>query len=200
MVTQLNNTTESTAGADYTNRLVRLETAWWKRVLDVQAPYRWNLQRLRPGFTLEVGCGVGRNLKNLLNDDGSNAAVGVDHNETSVRIARERGLLAYTADAGMFDTLLLAHVAEHMTMTQCVDLISAYRKYLKKGARLILITPQEAGFRSDSTHVVFMDFERLNELETRVGTTPLKHYSFPFPRLAGKFFKYNEFVTVSSFP
>ena len=51
-----------TRGADYAERLETLETARWKRVLDVQAPYRWNLRRLGLGFTLDIGCGIGRNL------------------------------------------------------------------------------------------------------------------------------------------
>ena len=38
----------------------------WKRILDVQAPYRWNLRRLLgTRRTLDVGCGIGRNLVNL---------------------------------------------------------------------------------------------------------------------------------------
>ena len=77
---------QSTEGAAYADRLERLETVWWKRALDVQRPYRWNLRRLDPGFTLDIGCGLGRNLSHL---DGN--GVGVDHNPDSVAIARSRG-------------------------------------------------------------------------------------------------------------
>src|SRR3954470_22543342 len=114
-----------TRGAAYTDRLNRLESVWWKRLLDVQRPYRWNLQRLQLGFTLDVGCGVGRNLINL---DGN--GVGVDHNESSVAEARSRGLVALTpgefatsefARPQRFDSLLLAHVVEHMSAADGVD-------------------------------------------------------------------------------
>jgi hypothetical protein len=35
-----------TADESYTKRLQREEGRWWKRLVDVQAPYRWNLRRL----------------------------------------------------------------------------------------------------------------------------------------------------------
>ena len=57
-------------------------------------PYRWNLRRLRLGRVLDVGCGIGRNLQHLDAD-----AVGVDHNQDSVTIARQRGLTAYVPEA-----------------------------------------------------------------------------------------------------
>ena len=107
----------STEGLDYTERLRTLESARWKQVLDVQAPYRRSIRRLRLGRALEVGCGIGRVLSFL--DD----AVGVDHNADSVRVARERGLRAWTtaewphsddARPASFDSLVLAHVLEHV--------------------------------------------------------------------------------------
>ncbi len=79
-----------TENFDYSKRLQRLELARWKRVLDVQRPYRKNLQRLRLGFTLDVGCGIGRNLLHLAGN-----GVGVDHNADSISVARTRGLEAY---------------------------------------------------------------------------------------------------------
>jgi hypothetical protein len=36
---------ESTEGEDYTRRLVERGGAPWKRFLNVQAPYQWNLRR-----------------------------------------------------------------------------------------------------------------------------------------------------------
>src|SRR3954453_8426209 len=128
-----------TRASDYTARLARLEGARWKRLLDVQRPYRWNLRRLRLGFTLDVGCGLGRNLVNL---DGN--GVGVDHNESSVAAASARGLVAFTpkqfrttehARAGRFDALLLAHVAEHLEEQHAVDLLRDYIGYVRPGGR-----------------------------------------------------------------
>ena len=54
----------------------------WKRWLDVQAPYRWNLRRLALGFTLDLGCGTGRNLAHL-----GGHGVGVDPNARIMAVA-----------------------------------------------------------------------------------------------------------------
>lgn len=192
----------ATHGEDYARRLIRLQTARWKQWLDVQALYRWNLRRLRPGFTLDLGCGIGRNLLNL-----PGPGVGVDINEHCVRAARARGLTAFTPDEfrrsaeynrpGRFDAILLAHVAEHMIEDQVVALLQEYEALLRPEGKLILISPQEAGFKSDSTHVELMDFARLTRICARLGFQPELDFSFPFPRWVGRLFTYNEFVVVS---
>ena len=82
---------DGTRSEEYAGRLERREGARWKRILNVQAPFRWNLRRLALGFTLDVGCGIGRNLVAI-------EGVGVDHNPSSVAVARRQGLSAYTPD------------------------------------------------------------------------------------------------------
>jgi len=193
----------ATRSEEYAGRLVRLQSARWKRWLDVQAPFRWNIRRLEPGFTLDVGCGIGRNLAHL-----SGYGVGVDTNEHCVKAARARGLTAFTPDEfrrsaeynrpGRFDSLLLAHVAEHMTEPEAVALLLEYESLVRAGGRLILIAPQEAGFSSDATHVELMDFSRLARISERLGFQPERTFSFPFPRWAGRVFTYNEFIVVST--
>jgi SAM-dependent methyltransferase len=195
----------ATGSEEYAARLIRLQTARWKRWLDVQAPFRWNIRRLAPGFTLEIGCGIGRNLLHL-----TGHAVGVDTNEHCVRTARARGLIAFTRPEfqraeeynrpARFDTILLAHVAEHMTEDQVVALLQDYETLLRAEGRLILISPQEAGFRSDPTHVQLMDFDRLARISDRLGFRRERAFSFPFPRWVGRLFPYNEFVVVSRKP
>jgi SAM-dependent methyltransferase len=194
----------ATAGTDYADRLRRLETARWKRVLDVQAPYRWNIRRLDLGRTLDVGCGLGRNLAHL----GGNG-VGVDHNPTSVAIARQRGLEAYTVEEflateharpGAFDGLLAAHLVEHMPEGEAREVVGAYLPYLRPGGRAVFVTPQEKGYTTDATHVRFCGFEEVGALATDLGLTVERNYSFPFPRPVGKVFAYNEFVVVARKP
>ncbi len=120
----------STAGRDYAERLERKQTVWWKRALNVQAPYQWNLRRQQLGRTLDVGCGIGRNLGVL-----APGSVGVDHNATSVEIARARNHDALTVDeflaserarARSFDSLLLAHVIEHLERDEALGLLRLY--------------------------------------------------------------------------
>lgn len=193
----------STEGREYTERLLAKQTAWWKRALHVQAPYRWNLRRLDLGFTLDVGCGIGRNLVHL------GGGVGVDHNRDSVSVVRARGYEAYTPEefrastwsrGRQFDSILFAHVLEHMGREAGVLLMRHYLPYLKRGGKVCVITPQERGFRSDPTHEFFVDFTGIRDVFAQCGLTPLKQFSFPFPRWAGKAFVYNEFVAVASLP
>jgi 2-polyprenyl-3-methyl-5-hydroxy-6-metoxy-1,4-benzoquinol methylase len=188
----------STEGADYAQRLHRIGDVWWKRVLNVQAPYRAHLRRLQLGFTLDVGCGIGRNLAHL---DGN--GVGVDHNAEAIAHVRSLGMTGFTVDEfhaseyakpGRFDSLLVSHVLEHMPRDTAVKLVEEYKPYIKPGGKVVFITPQELGYASDETHVEFVGFAEAADIAARTGIAVDRQYSFPLPRLAGKVFKYNEFV------
>ncbi|WP_300401938.1 methyltransferase domain-containing protein [Nocardioides sp.] len=193
----------STARPEYTARLKKLSGARWKQHLDVQAPYRWNLQRiLGDRRTLDVGCGLGRNLTSLSED-----SVGVDHNPSSVRACLDAGFNAMTVDSfldsdpdalGSFDGLLAAHLVEHLPAGHAARILAPYFAYLNAGALVVLICPQERGFASDETHTVFTDHSALAALVADLGLSLVKQYSFPFARAAGRIFTYNEFVTVAS--
>src|SRR3954469_10790765 len=159
---------------EYADRLIRLQTLRWKRWLGFQRLHAWNLRRLHPGMTLDLGCGIGRNLLHI-------RGIGVDVNEHCVEAARARGLDAFTpaefkaspgSGAGRFDTLLVAHVVEHMTEDQAAALVREYEPLVRSGGQLLLMAPQEAGFASDATHVQFMDFARLSRIAERAGFTP----------------------------
>lgn len=196
--------TSSPAGtdsADYTERLRRIGTTGWKRLLPTQAPYRWNVRRLKLGHTLDVGCGIGRNLSHLRGN-----GVGVDHNPTSIAACRALGLEAYTvedflasdrATPGRFDSLLAAHVLEHAPEADARGIIEMYLPYVHDGGSVVFITPQERGFASDATHVRFVGFVEAADMAAKLGLIVEKQYSFPFPRWAGRIFTYNEFVTVA---
>lgn len=193
-----------TTGDDYARRLQDKELVWWKRVLNVQAPYQWNLRRQHLGRTLDVGCGIGRNLETL-----GAGSVGVDHNRASIAAARARGVQALTVeewDASplrqpeSFDGLLVAHVIEHMDEADGIALLRMYLPYLKPGGRVFFVCPQERGYASDPTHVRFTDGDDLVQLARTVGLEADSWFSFPFPRWAGKPFKYNEFCLLARKP
>lgn len=191
-----------TANHEYAERLNRLQNKWWKKLLHVQAPWRAHMRYLRLGRTLDVGCGNGRNLHYL---DAS--SVGVDHNPHSIATARLSGVEAYTdseffANAALtapasFDSMLAAHLIEHLTREESRKILGSYLTMIKPGGRVVFITPQERGYASDPTHIVFADFAELQRLASDLGLETLKRYSFPFPRFAGKPFIYNEFVLIT---
>lgn len=193
---------KDTRDGEYADRLRTKQDARWKRLLNVQAPYRWNLRRQDLGRTLDVGCGIGRNLTTL-----PAGSVGVDHNAEAVADARSRGLTALTSEEwatsdlrapGSFDSLLLAHVVEHMDRDSAVTLLQDYLPYLRPGGKVFFICPQERGYAADPTHVRFVDLDALAELARTVGLTPVKSFSFPFPRPVGKVFTYNEFCLLAT--
>jgi 2-polyprenyl-3-methyl-5-hydroxy-6-metoxy-1,4-benzoquinol methylase len=191
---------KNTSDREYTSRLEQLQTRRWKTVLDVQRPYRWNLKRLKPGRTLDVGCGVGRCLRNL-----PPRSIGIDPNEHSIEIVNCLGMAGYTPAEfeksdqnlmGTFDSILFAHVLEHLTMQDGLKLIQKYIPLLRSRGQVIAFCPQEKGFKTDPTHVTFLDFSALNKMFVAAGLKIERSYSFPFPRFLGVCFPYNEFVVV----
>jgi len=190
-----------TSDPAYAERLMRLGDVWWKRLLDVQRPYRWHLQKLELGFVLDLGCGVGRNLRHLKGN-----GVGIDHSSEAIARCKERGLTAFTpegfkqseyATLGRFNSLLVAHVIEHMTGAKARELLREYLRYVRQNGRVVLIVPQERGQQSDPTHREFVSLGGLHLLARDLGLVPEKAYSFPFPRPAGHLFAHNESVVIA---
>jgi SAM-dependent methyltransferase len=188
----------ATADPEYADRLDRMQRARWKRF--VPNPYRWYLRHLRLGRVLELGCGVGRVLGYLTPD-----AVGVDHNVAAVAKCRAAGLRAFTPDdfgasieaTQPFDAMVMAHVLEHLTQADGDALVARYLPLVRPGGRVVIITPQERGQRSDATHVRFVDRADVAAMCGRLGLRVMSSRSFPFPRFVGRWFVYNEFVTVA---
>lgn len=184
----------------YAQRLASLQQAKWKQVLDVQRPYRANLQKVCEGEVLEIGCGIGRNLRNL-----QGRILGVDPDTASIAVAKAAGLNAMTIDEfeemqrtapRIFGTLLFSHVLEHVTDEENDALFAQYLPYLAPRGRVVIECPQEVGYRSDATHVAWMDFPAIARRLERNGIAIEREYSYPFPRVVGKVFIYNQFVTL----
>ena len=191
----------SSTDANYTSRLQRLSGRWWKRY--VPNPYRWNVRRLAVGRVLDVGCGIGRCL-DFIRPRG----VGVDPNLSAVAVCRDKGHEAFSPDEfstatessdspRQFDSLLCSHVLEHLDEPTGVELIRQYLPHIVEGGRVVLITPQERGQRSDETHVRLMDVAAVTALASQCGLTVERISSFPLPRAFGRWFIYNETIAIA---
>ena len=133
-----------TANQDYAERLTRLQGRRWKKLLHVQAPWHANIAVMRLGRCLDVGCGNGRNLGHL-----PKGSVGVDHNAFSIRTARQAGCEAYTVDEffadpalaapGSFDSILAAHLVEHLLPAQAREIVASYLPMVRPGGRVVFI-------------------------------------------------------------
>jgi 2-polyprenyl-3-methyl-5-hydroxy-6-metoxy-1,4-benzoquinol methylase len=122
----------------------------------------------------------------------------VDHNVFAVEHVRRAGLPAETVDEfrlspdSQFDSILFAHILEHMTRPEALQIVRDYLPHLRVGGTVLVICPQERGFASDATHVWFATPESLIALMEELGLTLTRTASFPFPRGFGKTFIYNE--------
>jgi len=158
-----------------------------------------NLKFLCRGPTLDVGCGIGRNLRHL-----PTGSLGVDPDQEAVRICQDLKLPALTdtdffrAQANnsplLFDSLLFSHVLEHLSDRDIRAVLTKYLPSLKPGGTVVVICPQERGFQFDSTHVNWLDSSHIRSHLQSIGIRIQRDYSFPFPRVFGRFFVYNEFV------
>ncbi len=129
---KINNTQDS----KYAEYLIKARNSGWKSLFDVQRPYRSYLKKLDLGTTLDIGCGVGRSLMTL-----PKKSVGIDHNKYMIDRLKSLGYNAFTTYEfdkfsskykNYFDSILIAHVIEHLTTSDTRDLIGKYTNLLKK--------------------------------------------------------------------
>jgi 2-polyprenyl-3-methyl-5-hydroxy-6-metoxy-1,4-benzoquinol methylase len=199
-MTEIDRNNETSKKA-YTERLIRLEGVWLKKFLAPINPYKRNIRKLAIGRVLDVGCGIGRNLRYIAKLD----AVGVDHNIDSVNFVRRLGYAAYIpeefaqldTEENTFDTLLVSHVLEHLTENEGRMLLQEYLNFVRPGGQVVLICPQEKGYSSDQTHSTYCTVETLSGLSNELGLKVVQTKSFPLPYFFGPLFIYNEHVVVA---
>ncbi len=189
-----------TAAQWYTERMTRIGVRSGL-VREVHSlAYRRHIRSLTGDRVLDVGCGIGSNLRYV-----GAGSVGVDHNAHSVAETVARGFTAYVPEdfharadefKGAFDTMLVAHVMEHLDREAGVALLAEYLPYLKPAGWITLIMPQEAGYRTDPTHVRLVGFEAAADLLSAVGFQVSRQFSWPLPRKYGPKLSSNEFVLV----
>jgi SAM-dependent methyltransferase len=103
-----------------------------------------HLEDLQPGKLLEIGCGSGAFLRSA--KAAGWKVVGLDFDERAVQGCVASGLdvragdvLTEQFDAGSFDAVVMNNVMEHLH--QPVETVSKVHSLLKKGGRLVSVTP-----------------------------------------------------------
>jgi SAM-dependent methyltransferase len=139
------------------------------------------LARRLPGFTLDLGCGLGDFLR------FRPRTIGVDINPRAVAFCRDRGLDArpmqpdrLPLEDASFDSILLDNVLEHIA--EPMPILAEIRRTLKPGGRLLVGVPGLRGWDSDADHKVFYDETLLVETLSAFGFTAIETFYSPLWR------------------
>ncbi|MCC5088265.1 methionine biosynthesis protein MetW [Xanthomonas campestris] len=173
----------------------------------VRKLYLRSAQSLLRGPTLDFGCGVGELLGRL--PEGS---MGLEYNGATVAYCRSRGLavdhydgfaddwqLRVVPDSVRFESMVVSHVLEHLEAPAEIfgKLARAARRLGVQ--RLLVIVPGKAGFRSDPTHLTFIDNGFLSRPDLLTGTGFRLEMSRYFPldqRWLGDWLTHHEMQTL----
>lgn len=153
-----------------------------------------------PGPVVDFGCGMGHLLRRLSND---RVAAGVEASDWAAETARQN--CPATAVYGSLDEISAAsyagivsiHVIEHIDDEGLDAVLMQFRRVLQPGGRLLLVTPDAAGWAShakgaawlaltDPTHINLKGHNAWRQLFLKHGFTVLKEaadglYDFPYP-------------------
>lgn len=155
------------------------------------------------GPTLDFGCGIGELLERL--PPGSR---GLEYNRATVAHCRSRGLdvawydgmaddwrLSDLSAADGLQSMVVSHVLEHLEGP--MDILNKLLRAAERIgiARVLAIVPGRAGFRSDPTHLTFVDQAMLRQATIVAGTgfEPVSARYFPANwRRIGDWFPHHE--------
>jgi len=107
---------------------------------------------------LDVGCGVGRNLK-LLRSLNYKKIYGTDISVDMINISKKEGLNVFLpedirSNQKQFDVLIFSHVLEHVNEDCIQKFLEEYFRLLKDNGKIIILTPVlYDAFFNDIDHV-----------------------------------------------
>ena len=102
------------------------------------------------------------------------------------------------ATEGHFQSLLFAHVIEHLEPDGARAILTTYLPYARPGGSVMFVVPRSVATPPTPTHVWFARFEELNALAL-MSVWSRASWSFPF-RSLGKAFIYSEFCVLAKIP
>jgi len=109
------------------------------------------LSYTNPGDRIvEIGCGTGRLLRFLLDNQPKISVLGIDNSRAMVQQSVEEGVDAICGDAlevmlhqeaGVADLIFAIHIVEHLPLNYLRNLLNDCYRVLRDGGRLIIETP-----------------------------------------------------------
>ena len=123
---------------------------------------------------LDIGCGLGRNLRAL--QQGGFCPVGVDVNADTLEQVRSEGFECYKPDDpalenSVWDVLIMSHIIEHFDYQGMVKMVESYLRLLRPGGYLIIATPLiNSRFYEDFDHVKPYHPEAIHQVFGRRGS------------------------------
>jgi len=131
------------------------------------------------GLTLDIGCGIGDMLAFRKN------TIGTDINPLLVEFCQKNGHQVFQMEFnklpfkdGMFDTVLLDNVLEHIQDPSL--LLLEVKRVLRKGGLFIVGVPGKLGYQLDADHKIFYDEMSLVRLLTSHSFTQTSFFGIPF--------------------
>ena len=132
---------------------------------------------------LDIGCGLGLFLSVM------KSGTGVDINSFCVEHCNSIGLDTRVmkkdrlpfSDNEVFDSLVLDNVLEHIADPTL--LLNECKRLMSGSSNLIILVPGAKGYKRDSDHKVFYNFEILCKLAAQHGFTMVTKKSLPLPFL-----------------
>jgi SAM-dependent methyltransferase len=148
--------------------------------------YLRELSQGAEGPAVDLGCGTGEFL-DYCRGRGV-PATGVDANPHLVEMCRAKGLtvtvgdiLSYVPESPV-RRAVCDNVLEHLDREQLVAFFGNFRQIAAPGARLLVIVPGNAGYRSDPTHKTFVTPELICELAEQHRFTVVRRFYMPLNR------------------
>ncbi len=96
---------------------------------------------------LDVACGLGDKML-LLQNCGYSNLLGVEINDSSIRVCKQKGLNVssfsdFEADKNSdnYDVILMSHIIEHFEYRELIEFMETYLQCLKPDGLLIIVTP-----------------------------------------------------------
>ena len=171
------------------------------------ALYQRLVRRYFPaGPVLDFGCGMGHLLKRLGHDRN---AAGVEASEWAASASRQNCPESTvfqsleTIPTASYSGIVSIHVVEHIEDERLVSVLTEFKRVLKPGSRLLIVTPDATGWASkikgsswlalsDPTHINLKGHAEWRSFFMGQGFVVLKEaadglYDFPYPPRKSKF-------------